>query len=76
MKAHEPQRVALYRATVALVRAYANIADELEAAGYTTPTNERIKKQLDCALQLRETIRHASGEKLDLKAYRSGYAAI
>jgi type I restriction enzyme R subunit len=34
LKAREPQRAALYKATVALVRAYANIADELEAAGY------------------------------------------
>jgi hypothetical protein len=36
LKEHEPQRVALYRATVVgLVRAYANIADELEPAGYS-----------------------------------------
>ena len=34
LKAREPQRAALYKATVALVRAYANIADELDAAGY------------------------------------------
>ena len=71
LKAHEPQRVALYRATVALVRAYANIADELDAAGYTAADKERIKKQLDWALHLRETIRHNSGEKLDLKAYEA-----
>ena len=31
LQEREPQRVALYKATVALVRAYANIADELEA---------------------------------------------
>ena len=31
----EPQRAALYKATVGLVRAYANIADELEPAGYS-----------------------------------------
>ena len=30
LKEREPQRAALYKATVALVRAYANIADELE----------------------------------------------
>ena len=35
LKAREPQRAALYKATVALVRAYANIADELDAAGYS-----------------------------------------
>ncbi len=31
LEEREPQRAALYKATVALVRAYANIADELEA---------------------------------------------
>jgi len=32
LTAHEPQRVALYKATVALVRAYACIGDELDLA--------------------------------------------
>jgi type I restriction enzyme R subunit len=44
LQAREPQRVALYKAVAALVRAYANIADELEAAGYTPDAEiERIK---------------------------------
>ena len=34
LQEREPQRAALYKATASLVRAYANIADELEAAGY------------------------------------------
>jgi type I restriction enzyme R subunit len=38
----EPQRAALYKATVALVRAFANIADELEAAGYSADDISRI----------------------------------
>jgi type I restriction enzyme R subunit len=71
LKAREPQRVALYRAVVALVRAYANIADELEAAGYSASDIQRIKKELDSALKLRETVRNASGESLDLKAYEA-----
>jgi hypothetical protein len=39
----EPRRAALYKATVALVRAYANIADELEVAGYTSVDIARIR---------------------------------
>ena len=35
LKEREPKRAALYHAVVSFVRAYANIADELEAAGYT-----------------------------------------
>jgi type I restriction enzyme R subunit len=67
----EPQRAALYKATVALVRAYANIADELEPAGYSTGDIARIKQQLDHFLNVREIIRKASGESLDLKAYEA-----
>jgi type I restriction enzyme R subunit len=67
----EPQRVALYKAAVALVRAYANIADELEAAGYGAADVTRIKRDLDRHLKLREIIRKASGETIDLKAYEA-----
>jgi type I restriction enzyme R subunit len=67
----EPQRAALYKATVGLIRAYANIADELEPAGYSTTDIVRVKQQLDHFLNVREIIRKASGESLDLKAYEA-----
>ncbi|MDR3725967.1 MAG: HsdR family type I site-specific deoxyribonuclease [Terracidiphilus sp.] len=69
--AHETQRVALYKACVALVRAYANIADELDLAGYSADDILRIKKQIDYYLDIREIIRKASGEQLDLKPYEA-----
>jgi len=71
LKDREPQRAALYKATVALVRAYANISDELEPAGYSLADIARIKQQLDDFLNVREIIRKASGETLDLKAYEA-----
>ena len=71
LQEREPQRAALYKATVALVRAYANIADELEAAGYSSADIVRIKRQLDHYVNVREIIRKASGESLDLKAYEA-----
>ena len=67
----EPQRSALYKAVASLVRAYANLADELEEAGYSSAEISRIKMQIDQYLKLREIIRNASGEKLDLKAYEA-----
>lgn len=67
----DPQRAALYKATASLIRSYANIADELEAAGYTSTEIFGIKSELDRYLKLRETIRMASGETLDLKAYEA-----
>jgi type I restriction enzyme, R subunit len=68
---HEPQRVALYKATVGLVRAYASIADEFAAAGYNEAQVNSIKADLDHYVKLREVIRNASGETIDLKAYEA-----
>jgi type I restriction enzyme R subunit len=71
LAATAPQRVTLYKSVAALVRAYANIADELHAAGYSTAEIYRIKNQLDKYLNLREIIRRTSGESIDLKAYEA-----
>ena len=71
LKEHEPQRAALYKSVVSLIRAYANIADELETAGYSAADIQRIKGTLDEYLRLREIIRRAANETLDLKAYEA-----
>lgn len=71
LKEREPQRTALYKSTAALVRAYASIADELEGADYSEADIVRIKQKLKDYLDLREIIRSASNEKLDLKAYEA-----
>ncbi len=68
---HEPQRTALYKATVGLVRAYANIADELAGAGYDETRVAQIKANLNHYVKLREVISKASGETIDLKAYEA-----
>jgi type I restriction enzyme, R subunit len=68
---HEPRRVALYTATVSLVRAYAAIADDLAAAGYSADAIARIRKDVQRYLDLREIVRKASGETIDLKAYEA-----
>src|SRR5437867_1493105 len=71
LEEREPQRSALYKGTAALVRAYANIADELEGAGYSPGDVRRIKDQVAHYLDVRQIIRNASGETLDLKAYEA-----
>ena len=71
LEEREPQRTALYKGVVALVRAYANIADELDVAGYGSAEIGRIKARLDHYVALREIIRKASGEFLDLKPYEA-----
>jgi type I restriction enzyme R subunit len=71
LKTHEPQRAGLYKATAALVRAYANIADDLAQAGYSPARIHGIKEAVDRRVKLREIIRQASGETIDLKAYEA-----
>lgn len=71
LQEREPRRAALYKAVVALVRAYANIADELEAAGYNQADIERIKTRQSQYLDIREIVRNAAGEKLDFKTYEA-----
>lgn len=71
LKANEFKRLALYKAIVSYIRAFANIKAELELAGYTEKEINHFEERLDFYLKLRETIRIASGETLDLKAYES-----
>ncbi|MFM7854214.1 MAG: type I restriction endonuclease subunit R, partial [Flammeovirgaceae bacterium] len=71
LKANEVRRTALYKSTVALIRAYANIAADMEEAGYSPQAIEYIKGRVDHYLKLREEIRRASGEVLDLKTYEA-----
>lgn len=71
LQARQPQRAALYKAIVSLIRAYASIADELEAAGYSATDIARIKQQIQKYLDVREIVRKASGESLDLMAYEA-----
>lgn len=65
------RRTQLYKKTVALIRAYANIANELEEAGYTVKEIKDIEKEQNFYLKLREQIKKASGETLDMKTYEA-----
>lgn len=69
LKDTEPKRVALYKAVIALIRAYANIADEMEEAGYTPAQIECIKIEIKHFEQVRKEIQLASGDWVDLKQY-------
>jgi type I restriction enzyme R subunit len=71
LAAHEPERVALYQTVASLLRAYAAIAGELAAAGYTPAQITAIEQEKEQAVALRGLIRQASGETIDLKAYEA-----
>lgn len=71
LEEREPQRAALYKATAAYVRAYANLADELDLAGYTAADIARLKQKLNHYLDVRQIVRNAAQENIDLKAYEA-----
>lgn len=72
IKDREEQRVALYKSVVSLIRAYADIANEMDKIGYSTEQAEKIKQEVDFYANLRDTIKIASGDKLDLKSFEPG----
>ena len=67
----EPRRAALYKSAAALIRAYANLADDLEAAGYSPPQIGTLKQDVKHYTNVRDIVRNASGERIDLKAYEA-----
>ncbi len=69
IKDAEPRRVSLYKLAIALIRAYANIADEMKEAGYTEKEAEQIKTDIKHFENLRKEIQLASGDYIDLKQY-------
>jgi len=69
LKDTEPRRVSLYKLTIALIRAYANIADEMKEAGYSEKETVLIKTEIKHFENLRKEIQLASGDYIDLKQY-------
>ncbi len=69
LKDTEPRRVSLYKLTLSLIRAYANIADEMKEAGYSDREADQIKKDVKHFENLRKEIQIASGDYVDLKQY-------
>ena len=71
LEATTQKRQALYQLTASLIRAYANIANDMEAAGYNDHQTRHIKSRLEHFKDARDIVKNASGEYLDLKAYEA-----
>ncbi len=69
LKENEPARLSLYKHVAALVRAYANLATEMQDAGYTTAQAAAIKTEVDHFEKVRTEVKLASGDYIDLKMY-------
>lgn len=66
---NEPKRIKLYQFVAALLRAYAAIANDMEAAGYTPPEAREIKAEVNHYATMRDQVKLASGDDLDMKQY-------
>ncbi|GAB4330572.1 MAG: HsdR family type I site-specific deoxyribonuclease [Calditrichia bacterium] len=69
LKDNEPKRLELYKTVASLLRAYANIANEIREAGYTEPEIQQIKQEVAYYEKVRETIKLASGDYVDMKMF-------
>jgi len=69
LRANEPKRLSLYKGAAKLLRAYANLANELEDAGYTVDQAKAIKAEVEHFNKVREEIKLASGDYIDMKKY-------
>jgi type I restriction enzyme R subunit len=64
-------REKLYKLTNRLVRGYAEIKGDMDAAGYTAFEQADIEKKVGFYTALKETIGNASGDFIDLKSYEA-----
>ena len=69
LKGNEARRVALYKLVAAYLRAYANLANEMREAGYSDAESLDIKGEVDHYEKVREEIKLASGDYIDMKVY-------
>lgn len=69
LKENEPKRLTLYKLAASLLRAYADIAGEMAEAGYTDAEAQAIKKEVEHYEKVRNEVKLASGDYIDLKMY-------
>ena len=69
LKKTEPQRLELYKAVAALVRAYSAIANEMSEAGYSERETAAIRDEVRHYEQVRQEVKLGAGEDIDYTAY-------
>ncbi|MFI5927314.1 type I restriction endonuclease subunit R [Micromonospora sp. NPDC051543] len=72
LKANESKRVALYKAVAAVTRAYGNVANEMNAAGYSDAEAAAIKDEITHYANVRDEVKLGAGENVDFKQYEAG----
>jgi type I restriction enzyme R subunit len=65
----EALRLTLYQTVAKLIRAYTNLANEMEQAGYTEQEAEKVKKEVAYFEKVRDEVKLASGDLLEMKRF-------
>lgn len=68
---NKPKRLALYTQTASLVRTFADVVGNLGEMGYSTADIDKIYKEVDYYSKIRDEIKLASGDYIDLKTYEA-----
>ena len=69
IKNNEPKRLSLYAAAAAYARAYANIASDMDAAGYSADEAAAIRDEVKHFQNVSGDVKLNSGDYIDLKLY-------
>lgn len=69
LKANEPKRLALYKAVGSVARAFAAVAGDELAAGYSPAQFEAIRSEISIYEAVRGEVKLASGDYIDLKMF-------
>ncbi len=76
LKDNQAKRVELYKSVGKLLRAYASIANELIKAGYSKKQAQDIKNDVEHFETVRQEIRLASGDHINLKKYEPAMRSL
>ena len=68
----EALRLTLYQLVAKLIRAFTNLAGELEEAGYSASQAASIKQEVEHFAKVRDEIKLASGDLVDMKQFEPG----
>ena len=72
LKENEPKRVELYKLVAEVVRNYANLASEMQEAGYSTQEAKAIREEIAHYAAVRDEVKLGAGENVDFKQYEAG----
>ena len=67
----EALRIAYYKAVAVFVRTFADLAQNLEEAGYTGAEATALRQDVELHSEMRSAIKKYSGEELDIKPYEA-----